>query len=74
MRNNHKFRTWEWLIVVWMFLSGLAHLLKLLDDPFVNLIDTHWFRLNQLLTGLAFLVMMHLRGRREKQESEQFNG
>lgn len=25
MANNRKFKPWEWLIVVWMFLSGLAY-------------------------------------------------
>lgn len=25
MANNRKFKPWEWLIVVWMFLSELAH-------------------------------------------------
>lgn len=73
MVNNRKFRAWEWLIVVWTFLSGMAFLLKFLDTPLASLIDTPWFRLNHAVSLGAFLVMMHLRGRREKQESEQFN-
>lgn len=70
MANNRKFKTWEVLIVVWTFLSGMAFWLKLLDSPLANLIDTPWFRLNLLVTSWVFFVMMYLRVRREKEEGQ----
>ena len=69
--NNRKFKTWELLVVCWAALSGLAYLLKLWDSPLAIVIDAPWFRLNHVVSFGAFLVMMHLRGRREKLEAEQ---
>ncbi|MDX2066922.1 MAG: hypothetical protein SFV55_00785 [Haliscomenobacter sp.] len=73
MANNHKFRTWEWLIVVLTFLSGMAFLLKLLDSPLADLVDTPWYWLNLLVTACMFFVMMYLRVRREKQEAKHLS-
>ncbi len=70
MRNNHKFKTWEVLIVVWAALSGLAFLLKFWEGTLGSLIDTPWFRLNHLTSLLAYVAMMYLRVRREKKEAK----
>lgn len=71
--NNHKYKTWELLIVFWTSLSGLAFLLKFWEGTLGSLIDTPWFRLNHVVSFGAYLVMMHLRGRREKLESKQLS-
>lgn len=72
MDNNSKFKAWEWLIIIWTLLSGLAFFLEFWDGPLADMIDTPWFRLNQLVAALAFFVVTSLRVRREKQESKQF--
>ena len=70
MENNRKFKTWELLIVFWAGLSGLAFLLKFWEGTSAIMIDSPWFRLNHLGSLLAYVVMMYLRVRREKQEAK----